>query len=170
MIKKRLSDYGDSISKPAYVVIWILFILYICFLLWRLFFYAYGTYFRSPGPLRYNIIPFKTITNYIRYYKYAGFTVWFFNLFGNIIAFIPFGLLLPLLGRKTAGIISTTLAAFVFSLLVEIVQLYTGLGTFDVDDIVLNIIGCIIGYILAWFFTFIISMYKKTRLEDIQIK
>ena len=62
------------------------------------------------------------------------------NLFGNIAIFMPFGFLVPILGRKKRKFWFTALLGFELSLSVECIQLVTKTGCFDVDDIFLNTI------------------------------
>ena len=65
------------------------------------------------------------------------------NLVGNIAMFIPFGLFW---GRKRLG--NFVIWAIVFTAVIEVIQLFTLKGSFDIDDILLNVFGAIIGYIL----------------------
>ncbi|HRH50106.1 MAG TPA: VanZ family protein [Panacibacter sp.] len=78
------------------------------------------------------------------------------NLAGNIVGFIPLGILFPLLFPFFRSIWKTTLLVFVISLAFESIQLCTGLGIFDVDDLILNVAGGLTGYILykimGWLF------------------
>lgn len=67
------------------------------------------------------------------------------NFLGNIVMFVPTGILFPVTtGRKqwfwTIG------AGFSFSLVIEVIQLFTARGCFDPDDIILNTLGTAIGY------------------------
>ena len=69
---------------------------------------------------------------------------WIFD-FGNIVAFIPFGVLIPLLYRIRFGKFITF---FILAILVlETLQALTYLGSFDVDDVISNTLGAAIGYI-----------------------
>ena len=70
------------------------------------------------------------------------------NLFGNLLPFIPYGILLPCAfpGMRRGG--RTILAGFLFSLFCELFQLFTRLGTFDVDDILLNTVGVCAGWLI----------------------
>lgn len=70
------------------------------------------------------------------------------NLGGNIIGFVPLGILFPLLFSGLRKVWKTVPAVFMISLLFETTQLYTGLGVFDVDDLLLNTIGGLAGYLL----------------------
>ncbi|UNK20973.1 VanZ family protein [Paenibacillus sp. N3/727] len=69
---------------------------------------------------------------------------WLYD-FGNIAAFIPFGVLIPLLYRIRFGKFITF---FILAILVlETLQTLTYLGTFDVDDVISNTLGAVIGYV-----------------------
>lgn len=71
------------------------------------------------------------------------------NLLGNLLGFVPVGLLLPLLIPLFRKGIYVLLAGFFLSLGFEVTQLVLGLGVFDVDDLILNTAGCVAGY---WLF------------------
>lgn len=67
----------------------------------------------------------------------------------NILLFIPFGYMLPCIFKKLQKALwGVVLIGFFCSLLTEIVQLGTHLGWFDLDDLLNNTIGCILGVIL----------------------
>lgn len=92
-----------------------------------------------------NFTLFKTIRMYIDYsYKLNSFE----NLAGNVVVFIPFGFLLPGLSRPCKNILVLLLCTFFFSLCIELFQLFSAFGAFDVDDILLNCGGGMIGYIM----------------------
>ncbi|MFI5130340.1 MAG: VanZ family protein [Chitinophagales bacterium] len=93
-----------------------------------------------------NITPFHTIRLFSSRRVSSEYS--YQNIGGNIVGFIPLGILLPLVfSFLTNGV---RLAGFVFgiSLLFETIQLITGVGIFDVDDLLLNTAGGLIGYIL----------------------
>ena len=101
-----------------------------------------------------NLIPFKTIKMYIDYYnEINGFD----NLFGNILAFIPFGFLLPLSFKKQKHAGYVLLHSFWLSLGIELFQLVSHFGEFDVDDVILNSFGAVIGFIIYHFVSLIIK-------------
>ena len=135
----------------------LLFIIYMCVLVYVVFFAeAMG---RTPQDgYVYNLTPLKEIKSFL-------LSVWDndalgsaarLNIFGNIIAFMPFGIYLPYTSESKLGFISTFLYTFSLSLTIELVQLITKVGSCDVDDIILNTLGGVIGYIL-WF------IYTKLR-------
>jgi glycopeptide antibiotics resistance protein len=91
-----------------------------------------------------NFIPFATIADYFAT-ENTGISLR--NLVGNVIIFIPLGILLPILIQRFRKIIVILLVSFGFSLLVETIQLlFSMLGSFDVDDLILNTSGALIGY------------------------
>ena len=70
------------------------------------------------------------------------------NLLGNIIPFIPFGFLLPFAYKKFSSMIGVFFTGLASILIIEIFQFLTKLGSFDVDDIILNMIGIVCGYLM----------------------
>lgn len=74
----------------------------------------------------------------------------FTNLIGNTLIFIPLGVFIAELSRSRGGL---GIKIFVFSLLLSLFfegnQFFLGIGIFDVDDLLLNTVGGMIGYI-AW--------------------
>jgi len=97
-----------------------------------------------------NFIPFKTILEYLS--KSQNMRISVKNILGNIVAFAPFGFLLSLLIGRINKFKSIILSAFVLSLMFEIIQLLTAIGTFDVDDILLNLLGAVLGYLFYQIF------------------
>lgn len=92
-----------------------------------------------------NFVPFKTIKMYI---KYADRLNSFENLAGNILVFVPFGILFPLIRTKRKKFLDVLLYAFVLVMGIEVFQLFSNFGAFDVDDIILNCFGAALGYII----------------------
>ena len=80
---------------------------------------------------------------------------------GNLLGFVPVGLLLALLIPFFRKGIYVLLAGFFLSLGFEMMQLLFGLGIFDVDDIVLNTAGCFIGYVIYWFSNRILNLQDR---------
>lgn len=92
-----------------------------------------------------NFTLFKTIRMYIDYsYMLNSFE----NLVGNVAVFVPFGFLFPYAFRRGRNFLVMLLNAFLLVLGIEVFQLFSAFGAFDVDDILLNCIGAVIGYLL----------------------
>lgn len=133
----------------------ILFVIY-CVVMMQLLFFR----FPSTRAMPYwqiireniNIIPLATIRDqiYLILHETNHITVHYayLNLFGNIIVFIPLGIFLPLLGNKTKKPGWVLFIAFAVFLAVEAVQLFSLTGWADIDDVLLNLLGCLFGYCL----------------------
>lgn len=91
-----------------------------------------------------NLEPLHTIKLYWNWNHHYWSTV---NLAGNLLVFVPLGMLLPASFRRM-GFVKTMALGLVFILAIEFSQLFTGLGEFDVDDILLNFLGVLGGYLL----------------------
>ncbi|WP_205068218.1 VanZ family protein [Bacillus mesophilum] len=72
--------------------------------------------------------------------------LWIFSL-GNLLAFVPFGILVPMVFEKQIKSYFQFIFLFVFFILcLEILQMVTYLGSFDLTDIVINTMGATIGF------------------------
>jgi glycopeptide antibiotics resistance protein len=116
----------------------------------RYFQYEFARYKISEGKKRANMVPFKTIKlmqsdRLSEEYRTD-------NIAGNIVGFIPLGILFPLLFVGLRRLWRTVLMVFLVSLGFEVTQLVTGIGIFDIDDLILNVSGGIIGYLLIVLF------------------
>ncbi|WP_232698709.1 VanZ family protein [Brevibacillus daliensis] len=96
-----------------------------------------------------NIVPFREIERNIHSIRHDQDWRGFVQFAGNIIAFVPLGILLPLLFKKGfASLFRMMLASFFVSLILEVSQLVLQIGRFDVDDLILNTTGGVLGYII----------------------
>ncbi|WP_367618539.1 VanZ family protein [Paenibacillus andongensis] len=90
-----------------------------------------------------NFIPLKTIFDTVL--SPSSHEV--INLVGNIVAFMPFGIFLLLLSKsKTISLIGVFIQSLGMSLLLECLQVFFSIGNFDVDDLILNTSGGLLGY------------------------
>ncbi len=91
-----------------------------------------------------NIIPFTTI--FINIHSLSSWRD-LSNLVGNIVVFIPFGMFLVVLSKNRGmSFIGVLILSLSVSLCLECLQLITALGVFDVDDLILNTSGGVLGY------------------------
>lgn len=134
----------------------VLSIIYAAIMLWLLFgqrfgFVHYDTYMESIKQ-SINLVPFYTINNYIRMLSISPNAMamrhYFINLAGNIVMFIPLGFFIPALFRRLRSFLLFMLTAVSTIVCIEIIQLFTLLGSCDVDDLILNIVGAVIGYLI----------------------
>lgn len=121
---------------------------YICVLVYFLFFAENMGRTNTVRNYSYNLIPFKEIHRFIVHRDVLGAKAVWLNLAGNVAAFIPFGLfIIPVSGRKIS-FWAAVLLTFDVSLCVEIIQLVAKVGSFDVDDLLLNTLGGLLGALL----------------------
>lgn len=112
-----------------------------------------------------NFVPFKEIFRYsIGSHKFMR------NVLGNIVLFIPFGFLSSyLLKNRKLGVV--TFLTLIASGTIEVVQYYIG-RVFDIDDIILNLIGGICGFLIYIGLDAIrnkIKLFKNDTVLDILI-
>lgn len=132
----RYSFYNNRwINIVIVVMMFIYALIMIKLLFWR----------GHDNDYHYNVIPFQTIKLYIVNRAYFDLETWIKNLFGNIVLFIPLGVLIPLLNRKFMKSMLFIVMILAVLLSVELLQMVTKVGSFDVDDILLNTIGAVMG-------------------------
>lgn len=133
-------------KKPK-LLLWILFILYMSLLIYLVLF---STEFgREASERNYNLVPFSTISRYINYRQNFGELNYITNIYGNILAFVPFGYFLFRF-QKNKHVLSGIFIPFMLSLTIEISQYVLRVGSFDVDDMILNTFGGFIMYFLLF--------------------
>ena len=154
---------NNQTKKRIQCISWVLFVLYILVLIYLLFLSeGFGHRLSAHREYRCNLIPFQEIRRFWKYRKLVGAQAAFLNIGGNILGFCPLGFMLPILSRRYRNVFKTVSMGFGLSLLVECIQLLLQVGSFDVDDILLNTLGTLIG-----FFVFVVSnhirrwMYEK---------
>ena len=130
-----------------------LFLVYCACMLWLLFGQRIvpGLYDTYIDRLRSNInlTPLKTLQLYLRlthsanpyYVRHA-----YVNLIGNVVMFIPLGIFPPFIWRKMRSFPKVTAVGAAVIIGVEVLQYVTLLGSCDVDDLILNLFGVVIGY------------------------
>ncbi len=128
------------------IIVFVVLLVYIAIIV-KVLVFKNGINFNSHGAI--NVEPFYTIKNYTLAMKNSNISVkdYLYNIIGNIIIFIPFGIVLPyiMFGMKR---LNTLFVGFLFVLLIEGVQFIASLGVFDIDDIILNVTGVMIGIII----------------------
>ncbi|WP_341278447.1 VanZ family protein [Paenibacillus sp. FSL H8-0537] len=144
-----MKQAGGNSGSFAQKVTAALIVVYTMGLIYAMFF-GFGRQAGSSAELRYNIIPFSTIKLYVTNFYHINLGDWIINMGGNIVVFVPFGLALPIVFRLRLG--KTLLSFLLFITLLEVLQMLTRRGSFDIDDILMNSVAVVLGYgIVVWF-------------------
>lgn len=128
----------NKIKKTTYIIALIIYTIMI---------FNLTLFTRRIGEIRYNLIPLKTISDYIINIKKYNLREIIINIFGNIFIFMPVQYLIIKIFelKKSKTII---LIDLIILLSIELSQLITHTGIFDIDDIILNLLGMLIALIL----------------------
>lgn len=131
----RLKRKGTPFFRQ---VSYILFIWSIAMIIFATIFFMMPNNF-SPEMRTVNLIPFIWLRDGINY------RIEIFESIFNVLMFVPFGFFLPLVFKKCRQFSTTLGIAFLFTLTVESTQFFIG-RIADVDDIITNVLGALIGY------------------------
>jgi glycopeptide antibiotics resistance protein len=134
--------FATKRAKAETVAIFAVFALYAAFLL-RLLLFS-----RAPGSERsINLIPFASIAEFVFSRSSGTGRVAFANVVGNVLIFIPLGVYVSWF-RRRAAIWPAMLMIASVSVAVEIIQGVIAVGASDIDDVILNCVGGIIGILI----------------------
>ena len=125
----------------------VLFAAYLVLLVYLLFFaerYGRG----ADIGRRINLAPLREIRRFLNSRDTLGQRAAFLNVYGNVLLFVPFGAILPVLHRNFRRFPVTLLCGILLSVSVEIIQYISCRGSCDVDDVLLNTLGCAAGYVI----------------------
>lgn len=135
------------------------FLAYLLLLAYLLFFSS--TYGRTVEMgYRYNLKPFLEIRRGIEHIDMVGYRYVLVNIAGNIVAFMPFGFLLPLIMERKVHTGSVLVYSFLLTVCAESTQLLSRTGAFDVDDLILNTVGGVLGY---WCYKLLFGRRRKQK-------
>ena len=152
----------EKSRKIIIAIIWTLFIIYCLASIYVLFFLGSirdlsaarnaGYLSKEHFELYCNLSPFHSIREYLVRFAEGSMNtnIVVVNLLGNILWFAPLGLFIPILfGKRIRSFRSFLITMIMILLLVEILQFLTMRGSFDIDDILLNLAGACIFYALT---------------------
>lgn len=106
----------------------------------------------------------QLFSSYREAWNNFSFTEWR-NLILNIILFIPLGFLLPMLSGKFKKFWRTYIVGLILTFGIEFVQLTTGRGVFEADDILNNFAGTMIGFGLYMAADFIVGKIRNRKAK-----
>lgn len=133
-----------------------LFVIYTVIMLWLLFGQRLGhlnfTDYYEKLSQNINLIPFRTVRIFFRLAKYStdsrSVALAVRNLLGNVVLFVPLGAL-PLIFPEIKSFGRFILTVSIAITAVELLQFVTLLGSCDIDDLILNLCGASLGYLLV---------------------
>lgn len=152
---------NKPINKLREVFINLFFIYFLILVNLTIFKYGYLT---LDFDIRFyiNYIPFvetvKMFTN-----EFSDIHIALYNVIGNILLFIPLGFCIPLFFNKKNKLSKVILYGFIASLTIEVLQIFTPFNTTDIDDIIFNTFGSILGFII---FNIFYRIFKNTKIEE----
>lgn len=118
---------------------------------------------RAPGSERsVNLIPFASIADYAFSHSPGAGQAAFANVVGNILVFIPLGVYASWLRHRAPAWLAMLAVASV-SVAVETIQGVFAVGASDIDDVILNFVGGLIGMLAFWLLS--ATLRERSRLR-----
>ena len=146
---------------------WVMFGAYLASLVYFMFFAE--SFGRAPAQREYayNLELFREIRRFYQYRHQLGMEAFLLNVVGNVIAFLPCGFFLPVILKNGRKWYSMCLLSFGISLCIETIQLICKVGSFDVDDLLLNTTGGALGYLC--FYLVQTARIRRKRREKTEV-
>ncbi len=156
-VQKAITAFGDEKKlkkdfkkvllpfKYLHTALLICFIVYIVAVFWNLF--LTNTQYMLTSGRQINLIPLATLVHYYEVLRHIRSPAMLKYIYGNLLLFIPFGLLLPLLFENARKIYRVLLCAFIFGIFLELAQYATFTGIADIDSVLLRTAGAVTGYL-----------------------
>lgn len=139
---------GGSVLKKMMNVLFYVMVAFYLFMMADLFF-RYNLIFDANREIRrsYNLIPFQMIWEYASGSNHLRSSFAVSNILGNVVVFIPFGLFLQTI-RKHKTFWKGVLIVLATTVAIEAIQYLFGLGASDIDDVLLNTCGGMVGMLV----------------------
>ena len=164
--KQQSTSITNSMAankKTSKAKLWVCFLAYLLLLGYVLFFSS-GFGREDHAEYRYNLTLFQEIGRYYGVGMRTGsWNLFLLNVVGNIVVFMPLGAFLPKLFVRCRKLLTVALLSLELSFVIEVTQLVTRVGSFDVDDLLLNTIGGILGYLIYRIVSGVRRLFGKGR-------
>lgn len=188
LIHQGMQDSIMPERKLIYTVGRLLFGIYSFLIIWKLIITRFidrvtnlnssNIYFRIPldaegffsvktWELNSNILPFLTTYNYITGYENFNLDIILRNTVGNMLIFVPIGFFLIMLVRRLNTSGKVAMVGFTISVSIEISQFFLQVGQFDIDDILLNTFGAILGYAIFKFLSVVWGYLQSSKSKEV---
>lgn len=106
-------------------------------------------------PLEFQIVPLESLIHIVNYYGIGT------QVLGNILLLFPLGVFMPFFLRNDINLIGILITSMLVSIIIEFSQVLFGVGIGSVDDLLLNVLGGLLGYII-----FKLGKYSINILKD----
>lgn len=112
------------------------------------FIFSDGERLKNYMETSFHIVPFATISEYVGalFTHRINLSIIMTNLLGNLVAFMPLALFLPMFFRKCKRLLPFLLTTSLFVLCIELLQFVWVVGSCDIDDLILNVSGACLAY------------------------
>lgn len=155
LIYKKIMK-GTKKLKASKILLWGIFLIYTVIVL--------GATFIHRTPVMYENINLHIFSSYIKVWNRFSLLE-LRNIIFNILMFIPLGFVMPLLFKKCEKFYITYFLGLCMTISIEVLQLISKRGIFEIDDIINNTLGCMIGYGIVMIF-FLFSPKNKKGLVN----
>lgn len=147
MIESKISlkdkIYGKDLNK---VLLWLAFAVYLALLIWLIAFKCNSDWIPELGA-EMRKTPFKNRVGYVPFYDISKHKFLFtLDFVLNFFLYIPFGIYLMFVLKEKKWI--CILLIFLSSLTFEVSQYFTGFGGCDINDLICNTLGGVVGVVL----------------------
>lgn len=142
-IKKKKTSFSRELGLIVFT-----FYLFLLFALTVFrdgyFIWQFKFYFHRPLS-QINLIP---LIETFKLSKGQSLVDFFYNLYGNIVWFVPMGAFIPALTERHFGFFKVVLIGALISTSIETLQFILNTGVTDIDDVIFNTLGAAVGYLL----------------------
>ena len=146
--KKKMK--GTKNLNLGKIALWSIFLIYMIIVLGATI---------GNRPSGYESINLHLFSSYRHAYNNFSLAEWRYIIL-NILMFVPIGFMLPLLFKKCECYYITYLTGFSISIFIEILQIISKRGIFEIDDIINNTLGCVIGYGIVMI---LMALFKRSK-------
>ena len=159
LIYKKIMK-GTKKLKASKILLWGIFLIYTVIVL--------GATFIHRTPVMYENINLHIFSSYIKVWNRFSLLE-LRNIIFNILMFLPLGFVLPLLFKKCEKFYITYFLGLCMTISIEVLQLISKRGIFEIDDIINNTLGCMIGYGVVMIFLLFSKRNKKSLVNKVLI-
>lgn len=149
---RRLRKIGFSGKRELTLGLFVIYLLLLFTLtVFREGYFPWDFQIHWQRPL--SVINFNPLIETVKLLHGRSLLDFFYNSIGNLVWFIPWGILFPLVQKKQVHFPQTFISGLLLSLVIETLQFFLITGVTDIDDVIFNTLGAMIGYAILRFIT-----------------